>query len=86
MSWWRARLTKRRLALIAAILAVTTILVVVGTPLSHPTTGSQETGERGIGGSGRVVEVAAILIAFILAWPPGGHRQVSGQAEDDEPG
>lgn len=58
-----------RLIAIAAILAVALLLTLIGDPLLHPGQGVQSTGERGVTGS-RVAELAALLIAFIIAWPP----------------
>jgi hypothetical protein len=57
------------LLVLAAIGIATVALIVLGDPLAHPETGAGSGGERGIGGGSRLVEIAAILAAFVLAFP-----------------
>lgn len=80
MSGLRERLTTRRLAAIGVIVALALALVALGDPLAHPTEGAQDTGERGLSGVPRVVFLAGLAIAFVLAMPPNrGSRR-----SDDE--
>lgn len=72
MRWLTERLTPKRLGLVALIVGVTVVLVVIGDPLAHGEVGSSASGQRSVGGVPRVAELAGILIALILAWPPGG--------------
>lgn len=70
MGWLSDRLTVRRLALVGAILLVAGILIALGDPLAHAEAGAQDDGTRGLTGVPRVAELAALVVAFVLAMPP----------------
>lgn len=70
MSWLTDRLTGKRLAAIGLVVALAAVLVAFDTPLRHAGEGPQADGQVGVGGMGRIVEIAAIVIAFLLALPP----------------
>lgn len=80
MAWLRDRLTRKRIAAIAIIVAVAAMLTLAGDPLGHPETGSDDDGRVGVGGIGRTAEIAAILVALILALPP---RDRGDERDDD---
>lgn len=80
-----SRWTARRGVLVALIVVTTAAVLALGDPLAHPEAGEQATGQRGLVGVPRVVFVAALAIAFVVAWPPnrGGG---SGQPAPEETG
>jgi len=63
------RLRPARLTAIAVLVGLAVALTVFGNPLAHPTTGTQPSGQRGLGGPSRLVEITAIAIAVVLVWP-----------------
>lgn len=73
------RLTGRRLALVAAIVVVTGLLLAVGNPLAHPEEGEGASGQRGVSGVPRIVFLAGLAVAFVLALPPGEGPPRSGE-------
>ncbi len=80
VSWLRDRLTKKRLAAVAVLLATSVAVIALGDPLAHPGEGEQADGQRGVAGMPRIVELSAVAIAIILALPPSGRR-----SEPDDP-
>lgn len=64
------RLTKARLTVLAALVAIAVLAIVVGDPLAHPQAGAGEDGARSLEGVPRLAELVALVIAFILALPP----------------
>lgn len=84
MGWLTDRLTAKRLALVGGLIALAAVLVAIGDPLAHSEAGEQSTGERGLVGVPRVVEITAILVALILAMPPGGDREQADDTEEPE--
>lgn len=70
MGWLLDRLTVRRVAAVALILGLTLLVLALGDPLAHPQAGDQADGQRGLVGVPRVVELAALAIAVVLALPP----------------
>lgn len=78
MAWLRDRLTTKRLAAVAVLLAISMAAIVLGDPLAHPEEGAQADGQKGLAGMPRIVELSAVAIAIILALPP------SKRTEDDE--
>lgn len=83
MGWLTDRLTAKRLALVGGLIALAAVLVVIGDPLAHGGAGEQSTGERGLVGVPRIVEITAILVALILAMPPG-RQQAADEDRDEE--
>lgn len=84
MGWLTDRLTAKRLALVGGLIALAAVLVAIGDPLAHSEAGEQSTGERSLVGVPRIVEITAILVALILAMPPGGNREPADDTEDPE--
>lgn len=82
MGWLTDRLTAKRFALVGGLIALAAVLVVIGDPISHSEAGEQSTGERGLVGVPRIVEITAILVALILAMPPG--REQAADEDGDE--
>lgn len=70
MGWLGDRSTVQRVALVGAGLLVAGVLIVLGDPLAHAGAGARDDGTRGLTGVPRIAELAALVVAVVIAMPP----------------